>query len=381
MQFFSLVRDVFSRKAQMDWVLLGSAVLVSILGLITMNAFVGENAFFEKQLLSLTIALGAFYLASRVDTDMLKRTNVLMILFAVMSLLLLVLFGMGHVAKGAQSWFKIGTFAFQPADAMKLMLILILAKYFSRRHVEIAHFRHIIVSGVYAFIPFVLVLLQPDFGSAMIIFFIWFGMILVSGVSKKHLLLVFLAGAIAFGGLWMSALKPYQKARIANFLHPLNDIRGTGYNAYQSTIAVGSGQVLGKGVGYGTQSRLRFLPEYQTDFIFSAFAEEWGLIGVLILFGLFALIIIRILMIAMVAGTNFEMLFGMGVAVFLISHFTVNIGMTIGLLPVTGVPVPFMSFGGSHLLVEFTALGLLVSMKKTARPAHRSALRNEFLGA
>lgn len=380
MQVFTLVRDVFSRKTSVDWMLLIPALFIASAGLVTMNAFMGENLFFEKQLISLSVAVIAFFLATRVDTDMLKRTNVLVILFIIVSALLLVLFGLGHVAKGAQSWFKVGSFAFQPADATKLLLVLILAKYFSRRHVEIAHFRHIIVSGVYAFIPFLLVLLQPDLGSAMIIFFIWFGMILVSGVSKKHLLLVFIVGATAFGALWVGALKPYQKARIANFVHPLADIRGTGYNAYQSTIAVGSGQVLGKGVGYGTQSRLRFLPEYQTDFIFSAFAEEWGLVGVLILFGLFAVLIGRILLISLVGGTNFEMLYGMGVAVFFIAHFIVNIGMTIGLMPITGVPVPFMSFGGSHLLIELTALGLLVSMKNRARVAHRSALKNEFLG-
>lgn len=381
MQFLSLIGNVFSRKAPFEWMLFFAALTIAAFGLITMNSFTGENQFFEKQLISLGVAVVAFYVATKVDTDILKRTDVLVALFLGIAFLLLILFGVGHVAKGAQSWFKIGTFAFQPADAMKLVLIFVLAKYFSRRHVEIAHFRHIIVSGVYAFIPFTLVLLQPDFGSAMIIFFIWLGMILVSGVSKKHLLLVFLAGAAAFGGLWMYALQPYQKARIATFIHPLSDIHGTGYNAYQSTIAVGSGELLGKGVGYGTQSRLKFLPEYQTDFIFSAFAEEWGFVGVLILFALFLFLIVRILMIALVGGTNFEMLYGMGVAIFLIAHFTVNIGMTVGLLPVTGVPVPFMSFGGSHLLVEFTALGLLVSMKKTARPAHRSALKNEFLGA
>lgn len=380
MQAFKLVREVFSRKASTDWVLLSASLAIVFLGLVTMNAFVGENLFFEKQMISLSVAVVAFFIATQVDTDMLKRTNVLVTLFIVMSALLLILFGLGHSAKGAQSWFKVGLFAFQPADAMKIILIIILAKYFSRRHVEIAHFRHIIVSGVYALIPFVLVILQPDFGSAMIIFFIWFGMILVSGVSKKHLALVFLVGAIAFGGLWAQVFKPYQKARVMTFLNPLSDIRGTGYNAYQSTIAVGSGQILGKGVGYGTQSRLRFLPEYQTDFIFSAFAEEWGFVGVLILFGLFVVLIWRILMIALVGATNFEMLYGAGVAIFIMSHFVVNIGMTIGLLPVTGVTVPFMSFGGSHLLVEFVALGLLVSMKKNSRPAHRNALSHEFLG-
>lgn len=380
MQLASLIRGVFSRQASIDWVLLFSVSTVVAFGLITMNAFTGDNLFFEKQVLSFIIALTAFYLATKIDTDIFKRTDVLIALFIVMCAVLLFLFGIGHVSKGAQSWFKIGLFAFQPADAMKLLLIIILAKYFSRRHVEIAHYRHILVSGVYALIPFLLVLLQPDFGSAMIIFLIWFGMILVSGVSKKHLAIVFMLGAVAFGGLWMEVFKPYQKARILTFVHPLADIHGTGYNAYQSTIAVGSGQITGKGVGYGTQSRLRFLPEYQTDFIFSAFAEEWGFIGVVILFLLFGVIIARILMIALVGSTNFEMLYGMGVAIFVIAHFFVNIGMTIGLLPVTGVTVPFMSYGGSHLLVEFIALGLLVSMKKSARIAHPSAFNNEFLG-
>lgn len=380
MQGIRLIREIFSREVSIDWILLFSASTIVIFGMITMNAFEGNNLFFDKQMISFVVALTVFFLATRVDTDILKRTNVLVTLFLLMSFLLIILFGLGHIAKGAQSWFKVGLFAFQPADAMKLLLIIILAKYFSRRHVEIAHFRHIIVSGVYAFIPFVLVLLQPDFGSAMIIFFIWFGMILVSGVSKKHLTLVFLIGAISFGGLWLGVLKTYQKDRIRTFLHPLADIHGTGYNAYQSTIAVGSGEILGKGVGYGTQSRLRFLPEYQTDFIFSAFAEEWGFIGVTILFLLFTVIIVRILMVSMVGATNFEVLYGAGVAIFIIAHFFVNIGMAIGLLPVTGVTVPFMSFGGSHLLIEFTALGLLVSMKKNARPAHPSAFRNEFFG-
>ncbi len=381
MRFLTLFSEVFSRKTSIDWMLLSSVLLVVVFGLITMSTFTAENLFFEKQLISLAVALGAFFLATRVDTDMLKRTNVLVVLFILASLLLLLLFGLGHVAKGAQSWFKVGTFAFQPADAMKLIIVLVLAKYFSRRHIEIAHFKHIVISGLYAFIPFLLVLLQPDFGSAMIIFLIWFGMILVSGVSKRHIALVFLAGSIVFGALWFGNFETYQKKRILTFFSPLTDIRGSGYNAYQSTIAVGSGQIFGKGVGYGTQSRLRFLPEHQTDFIFSAFAEEWGLVGVTILFGLFIIIIGRILMIAMVGATNFEMLYGMGVAIFIIVPFVVNIGMTIGLLPVTGVAVPFMSYGGSHLLVEFIALGLLVSMKKTSRPAHPSALKNEFLGA
>ena len=264
---------------------------------------------------------------------------------------------------------------------MKLVLILLLAKYFSRRHVEIKNIKHLFVSGLYALIPFVLILLQPDFGSAIIVFLIWFGMVLVSGISKKHLLLVFVGGALIFVLLWSFAFAPYQKARIVNFINPTADIHGSGYNSIQSTIAVGSGQILGKGLGFGTQSRLKFLPEYQTDFVFAAFSEEWGFVGAISILLLFGLVIWRILASSMVGVTNFEMLFGMGLAIFLMSHILINIGMNLGLLPVTGITLPFMSYGGSHLLVEFMGLGILMSMRKYARPAHRDDMKNEFLGA
>src|SRR5262249_8378083 len=151
-------------------------------------------------------------------------------------------------------------------EFVKLALIIVLAKYFSRRHIEIRNIRHVLVSGLYAGIVFALVAIQPDFGSAAIIFLIWLGMISVSGMSKWHLGALFLVGIVAFAGLWFFGFHDYQRARILNFIHPTADIHGTGYNAYQSTVAVGSGELFGKGVGYGTQSKLRFLPEYQTDF-------------------------------------------------------------------------------------------------------------------
>ena len=263
---------------------------------------------------------------------------------------------------------------------MKLILILVLAKYFSRRHIEIAHYKHILVSGMYAFIPFILVLIQPDFGSAVILFAIWFGMTAVSGISKKHLLVVFGSGALAFVLLWSFVLVPYQKDRIKTFIHPLTDIRGAGYNAYQSTIAVGSGGLFGKGVGYGTQSRLKFLPEYQTDFIFASFAEEWGFVGVTLLLLCYGVIIWRILLNAMHGATNFEILFALGFAVFLMTQFIIHIGMNMGLLPVTGQTLPFMSYGGSHLVTEFAGIGILMSMRQYARVSHPSRMKNEFLG-
>src|SRR3989344_1086247 len=174
--------------------------------------------------------------------------------------------------------------------------------------------------------------------------------------------------------------KDYQKQRILNFIHPLADIQGTGYNAYQSTIAVGSGQFFGKGVGYGTQSRLKFFPEYETDFIFAAFAEEWGFVGVLLLFALYGVVFWRILDNALHGSTNFEILFGVGVACFFLSHFLIHIRINIGLLAVTGTTVPFMSYGGSHLLAEWSSLGILMGMRKYRKTFHKDAIRNEFVG-
>ncbi|MEQ1561466.1 MAG: FtsW/RodA/SpoVE family cell cycle protein, partial [Nitrospira sp.] len=275
---------------------------------------------------------------------------------------------------------NLGAFSFQPIDVIKIVIILLLAKYFSRRHIEIANIRHILVSGFYVFVIFTLVLLQPDFGSAIIIFFLWLGMVLVSGISKKHLLAVFLVGLVSFGVLWLFVFQPYQKARIRNFVNPLTDIRGTGYNAYQSTIAVGSGQVLGKGIGYGTQSKLQFLPEYQTDFIFAAFAEEWGFIGVLLLFMLYGIIFWRMLRISFRGGSNFEILFGCGLTILFLVHSIIHIGMNIGLLPVTGNTLPFMSYGGSHLLSEFIGLGILMGMRHSSRVVHKDITTNEMVG-
>ena len=367
-------------KKNIDWLLVFFLLPILGAGLITMSSFTTDSHFFIRQSLWIIVSLTIFFIFSQIDFRFLRRSDVIVTLFLVFSGLLVVLFGLGHVAKGAQSWFSLGGFSFQPSDMMKLVLILILSKYFSRRHVEIAHPKHIIISGIYMLIPFVLVLIQPDFGSALIIFAIWFGMALVAGISKKHLLLIFALSGIMFIFLWSFVFKPYQKARILTFIHPLADIHKTGYNAYQSAIAVGSGQIIGKGVGYGTQSRLSFLPEYQTDFIFAAFTEEWGFIGAVLILVLYALVIWRILATATTGSSNFEILFGSGVAIFLMAHIFINIGMNITLMPVTGITLPFMSYGGSHLLMEFSALGILMGMRRYGRIAHPDEMKNEFLG-
>jgi rod shape determining protein RodA len=373
----SLVSKVWQ---QLDWVLFFSILPILGAGLVTMNAFVGNNYFFDKQLVSIGITLAIFFVLSLVDFRFLRRTSVIVALFLISFVVLVTLFMLGHTANGAQSWFKFGAFAFEPGDPIKLVVILLLAKYFSRRHIEIANIRHIFVSGFYALVIFLLVFLQPDFGSAIIIFCIWFGMVFASGISRKHIMAVLLIGIVLFGGAWMYVLKPYQKDRIANFVHPLANIRGSGYNAYQSTIAVGSGQTIGKGVGYGTQSRLNFLPEYQTDFIFAAFAEEWGFIGALFIIVCMSVFIWRVLVNAQGGATNFEMLYGIGLAVFFGSHFIINIGMNIGILPVTGITVPFMSYGGTHLMTEFVGLGILMGMRRYRKVAGLSPGTSDIVG-
>lgn len=360
------MRTLRSLFAGLDPLLFGAALLLTLMGLVTMFSFESDNIFFERQLIWIAVSISITILAMVPDYRFLRIGNTTFYMYlSFLTLLVAVLF-FGEVTLGAQSRFDLGFFSFQPSDPAKIMLIIVLSKYFSKRHEMIGDFRHILVSGFYALLFFGLVFIQPDFGSAIILFFIWLGMILVAGIKVRHLVAVFLLGALAFGGMWQFAFQDYQKERIMTFLDPLSDIQGAGYNAYQSTVAVGSGQVWGKGIGYGTQSKLQFLPEYETDFIFAAFAEEWGIIGVGLLFTLFGVVIWRLLSHAIKAATNFERFFATGVAVLFVSHFFVHIGMNIGLLPVTGTTVPFLSYGGTHLMTEFLGIGMVMAMAKYA---------------
>jgi rod shape determining protein RodA len=381
--FLSKFNSYFLRRdaaGGIDWILFVSIMPLLGAGLVTMYAFTGNNQFFVHQIVWISISILAFFILSELDFRFLRSTWVSVTLFSLSSIALVALFLVGKVSHGASSWFSFGAFSLEPADPAKLVLIILLAKYFSRRHIEIRNVRHIIVSGFYAFVIFALILVQPDLGSALIVFLIWLGMIMVSGISKKHLLIMGLAGLMVVAGLWHFGLHDYQKARIENFIHPLADIQGAGYNAYESTIAVGSGQFLGKGVGYGTQSRLKFLPEYQTDFVFAAFAEEWGFVGVLFLLFFFGILIWRITKAAMAGATNFEILYGAGVAIYFLVHLIINIGMNMRLLPVTGTPLPFVSYGGSHIFTEFVALGILMGMRRYSRTAHKDATEKEIMG-
>ncbi|MEK7643182.1 MAG: FtsW/RodA/SpoVE family cell cycle protein [Patescibacteria group bacterium] len=357
------------RFRHLDWVLILAVVPLLIFGLFTMKSLGGSDYYFWRQLEWIGVGFVVLIVATLTDWRLFKSSIVILSLYAVAVALLGGLVVLGHTTRGVQSWFYIGSAGVEPVEVAKLALMLLLAKYFSGRHVEIALARHIIVSMLYLILPLGLVFVQPDIGSAAILLFLWMCMVLFAGMNMKQIAFF---GALGVCGVlvgWFLLLQPYQKARVASFLQPERDPRGSGYHAIQAMIAVGSGGVWGKGVGYGTQSRLNFLPESETDFVFAAFAEEWGLVGVTMIFISFGVIFWRIIKIALGAPENFPRLVAMGVGFLLLGHIIIHVGMNVGLLPITGIGLPFMSYGGSFLVLLMALLGILESI------AIRSSIR------
>lgn len=347
---------------RMDWMLIGALVPIFIFGLLTMKSMSGDDYFFQRQLMWIGIGLAAMMGALMIDWRHLKSSVTILALYGLGVGLLILLSLVGLVTKGAQSWFYIGSIALEPVELIKLSLILVFAKYFSGRYVEMALWRHLIISFLYLSVPLVLVFIQPDFGSAAILFFIWISMVLFAGLTSRQLILLILIGVVGGAIGWAFVLKPYQKTRVIAFLQPESDPLKSGYHSIQAMIAVGSGGLWGKGVGYGTQSRLHFLPEHQTDFMFAAFAEEWGLVGVAMLFIFFAIFFWRVIRISVRAPDNFSKLFGLGVCFLLVGHIFIHVGMNLGLLPITGIGMPFMSYGGSFLVTLMAAVGIIQSI-------------------
>ncbi len=365
--------------ASLDWTLLAPAFVLSLLGLLTMNTFGQGASLAPRQMLWVGVGCALYFALSALDLRALRRTEVVTSLYVISVVLLALVLVVAHPVMGARAWFTLGPVSFQPADLAKLALIALLAKYLSRRHVEIGDFRHILVSGAYVAVPVLLILVEPDLGNAIIFSTLWLGMMLISGISKKHLAVIFCAAAIVGTLLWFGGMKPYQRQRILSFINPAQNIRGSGYNAYQAKIAIGSGQLFGKGIGYGTQTTLRFLPEYQTDFIFAAFAEEWGFAGIVLLLALYALLFVRLAQIARSAATNFDAFFTLGVLILFAAHVAIHSGISLGLLPVTGTTIPFMSSGGSHLMLEFGLLGIVTSLAHFGRTVARDKNDQEYL--
>lgn len=358
--------NVSAYLRRFDWWLLAAIIPPVIFGLLTMKRLgpsgIEGDYFFSRQLLWLGVGMAAFFGAAYFDVKRFEKRIIFLLLLWGASVVLVSLLFLAGPVRGVKSWFTVGSFSFEPVEPMKLALILILAKYFSRRHIEITRWRHVFISAFYVAIPLVLVIRQPDFGSAFILFALWAGMTLFSGVSMRQLAWLSV-GALFFAAIfWFFIFIPYQKERIVSFFDPLRDPAGAGYQTLQSKIAVGSGGLFGKGLGHGTQSRLYFLPESQTDFIFAAFAEEWGLFGISILFLCLSIFFWRLTRAGIRARANFERLFILGVLLFFFTQGAIHIGMNLGMFPITGIGLPFMSYGGSLLVTSFIALGLVESI-------------------
>lgn len=348
-----------------DWILFGIAAALVIIGVLIIYATSFKAATLVSdvdainQMIFATVGLAVLITAARIDYHVWARLTY--VLYGLMLVLLLgVQFG-GDSALGAQRWIDIGFFRFQPSEFAKLVLILFFAKYFADRYDRLDQIRHLLISLVWLAIPMGLVLIQPDLGTALVMGVIWLSIVVVARVRWLHLAGLFAVG-IALLPLGLKLLKPYQMQRLQTFMNPTADPLSTGYNVVQAKIAVGSGQLTGRGLASGSQSQLNFLPSQHTDFIFAVLSEKMGFIGGLVIITLFAALLGRGMLVAARARDRFGMFVAVGIIAMLMFHAVVNIAMNIGLLPVTGIPLPFISYGGTSLLVSMASIGLLQSI-------------------
>jgi rod shape determining protein RodA len=359
---------MYAHFKKLDWILITSSFLLVGFGLLSIySSSLGKGDFwnFKKQIIFFSIGILTMLIFSFFDWRYFREDPYLILILYFLSLLSLIgLFFFAPEIRGTKSWYRVGGLSLDPIEFVKIILVVLLAKYFSSRHIEIYRIRHILLSGFYITLPAVLIFLQPNLGSVLILICLWVGVLFVSGIKIRHFLILVLLGAVIFTVSWATILKDYQKERILSFVQPqLSDPLKIGWNQRQSKIAVGSGGFFGQGVFKGSQTQYGFLPEPQTDFVFSVIAEETGLAGVSVLFLLFLILIWRIMKIAFSATSNFPRLFAVGFSALLISQIFINIGMNIGLLPIIGIPLPLVSYGGSGLILTFLALGILQNIK------------------
>ena len=271
---------------------------------------------------------------------------------------------LGQEVRGTHAWFDLGPFRLQPSEFAKVVLVLALAKYFSDHRTELYQLKHFLISFLYVLIPVGLVLLEPDLGTAVILVLLWAGYALTVGMRRWHFVAFGVAFILVSLLAWQFLLKDYQKDRITTFLQPIENCQTlASYNVCQSYIAIGSGGVTGRGFGQGTQSQLNFLPEKHTDFIFAVVAEELGFVGVVVTLGLFALLFGAIFRTSQQAADNFGLFVALGVGLLILIQTVVNLGANLGVLPVTGVTLPLVSYGGSSLVATLAMLGLVLSVR------------------
>ncbi|MEK7574192.1 MAG: FtsW/RodA/SpoVE family cell cycle protein [Patescibacteria group bacterium] len=343
---------------KIDWWLIGALTFLAGASLVSLLST--KPNLFKYQLLWYGLSFPIIFLAAKINWRWLTTQNWFFLSFYWLTVVLLVvtLFA-GRSIRGAQSWLVIEPVRFQSSELAKIALILLFASFFSRRHLEVSTIKNIAASFFYFLLPAALVMRQPDLGTVMIFLGIWFGFLIVSGLSWRKILIGFLILILAFSFLWLTFLKSYQKERISGFIFPERNPLGINYNVIQSKIAIGSAGLFGKGFGQGTQVQLGFLPEAQADFIFSAFTEEWGLVGGFALIAAFLLIIFRIIKTGVKSESNCAKFICLGSVIVLASQFFFNVGSSLGLSPVVGTTFPFFSYGGSSLLTSALLIGII----------------------
>jgi rod shape determining protein RodA len=358
-----MLQRILQAYRKFDWLLFGAALLLTGLGLLALYSIglgLAESEFinFKKQLLfallgaALAIVVGATF-----HYRWLAFLTVPM--YAGTMLMLLAVLAFGRTIRGTTGWIFLGPVGFQPVEVAKITLIVIMARYLSVHGRFTKDIRVVIQSAVTVALMILLIVLQPDLGGAIVLGAIWFALVAASGMKASHVLTMAAVAAVVGLVGWSFLLRPYQKERIMTFINPTSDPFGEGYNVTQSIIAIGAGQLTGRGIASGSQSQLRFLPEAPTDFIFSVIAEELGFVGVVILLGLYVLMFQRLYVLARRCEDDFSLFLVIGVAALIAVEVFVNIGVASGILPVTGLTLPFVSYGGSSLLVHFFLLALM----------------------
>lgn len=355
----------------LDWILILTVFLLTGVGLVLIASAThtealrtGVNYFVQRQGLFLAVDLLLVILLLRLDYHVLKQ--VALPLYVLTLILLLGVMFFGHSTMGAQRWIRLGPVIFQPSEFSKVFIIVCLAAFLDKQAGSLEHWKEYLPAGLFLLAPFVLVLRQPDLGTALVFGAIGFSMFWVCGFKTRWI--AWMTGVlICLSPLIWHFLHEYQRNRIQVFLNPELDPFGAGYHVIQSKIAIGSGLLLGKGWMQGTQSQLNFLPENHTDFIFAVAGEEFGFIGVVVILLLYLILIWRGLTIALNAEDRFGMLLATGITGMYLFHVLVNIGMTAGIMPVTGVPLPFLSYGVSSLTTNMLLAGLLlnINLRKT----------------
>jgi rod shape determining protein RodA len=350
-----------------DWTLFILVLLLSGIGLLNIYSAgfsltdFRQVPFYVKQIQWILIGVAGMAVAFFIDYRFLCRHAY--IFYGISVILLLVVFMAGYTTRGSQRWIAIGGFTFQPSELVKLTVILAMAKYFDRHRLGRDNYqlRTLFTPFMIVMIPFLFILKQPDLGTGLILLILFLSIVLFVGLEWKALL-VAATGSILMAPIFWYFLKPYQQERILTFFNPDRDPLGSGYHIIQSMIAVGSGGLFGKGFLKGSQTQLKFLPEQQTDFVFSVFAEEWGFLGGMILMIMFMSLILWGLKIAVHSKDYLGALVAFGITMLIFWELFINIGMVLGILPVVGIPLPFLSYGGSAMVVLMTAVGLLMNI-------------------